>query len=91
MIASFVTTKIASITERARTKSSWRITMKNRSCPAHNHCIDYNCGACETCAIGNLILKLMRKNKRLKDKNDAIQAENEAMKKRIEILLNPDF
>lgn len=65
--------------------------MKNRRCPARVCCIDYNCNACETCATGNLILKLLGKNKRLKAKNDALQEENAKLKERIETLLHPDF
>ena len=91
MIATIAITKDVSITERAKTKSSGRTTMKNRSCPARVCCIDYNCNACETCATGNYILKLKRKIKRLEAKNDDLQAENDELKKRIDTLLHPDF
>ena len=65
--------------------------MKNRSCPNHNCCIDYECGACETCDLGNHILKLKGKIKRLKAEKDALRDENDKLKERIDTLLHPDF
>lgn len=65
--------------------------MKNRKCPAHKCCIDYNCGACETCEIGNYILKLHRKIDRLKKDKEMIEKENKALYERIKTLLHPDF
>lgn len=65
--------------------------MKNRRCPAHNCCIDYNCGACETCEIGNHILKLHRKIDRLKKKNEQLEAEKREAIERLDTLLHPNF
>lgn len=65
--------------------------MKNRRCPAHNCCIDYNCGACETCEIGNYILKLHRKIDRLKKKNEKLEAERREAIERLGIFLHPKF
>lgn len=65
--------------------------MKNRRCPYHNHCLDYECGACEVCDMGNHILKLHRKIDRLKTKNKKLEAENQELKERIDTLLHPNF
>lgn len=43
--------------------------MKNRSCPARHNCRDYDCGICGDCEIGNTILRIYRKIKRLQDEN----------------------
>lgn len=65
--------------------------MKNRKCPHHNHCIDYNCGACETCDLGNYILKLHKKIDRLKKKNEKLEQEKADAINRLGILLHPNF
>ena len=44
--------------------------MKNRKCPSHKHCKDY--GLCETCSIGNEILKLHKRIDRLKKQNEKL-------------------
>ena len=49
--------------------------MKNRRCPNHTCCIDYECGACETCYLGNHILKLHKKIDNLKKKTKWISVE----------------
>ena len=49
--------------------------MKNRRCPNHICCIDYECGACETCYLGNHILKLHKKIDNLKKKIKWISVE----------------
>lgn len=46
--------------------------MKNRRCPNRNCCIDYECGACEVCDLGNHILKLHKRIDRLKKQNETL-------------------
>lgn len=65
--------------------------MKNRRCPNHNHCWDYKSGDCETCDLGNHILKLHKKIDRLKTKNEKLEAENKALNERVDTLLHPNF
>ena len=63
--------------------------MKNKTCPYRKHCHDV--GTCETCDFGRTIESLKNKIKRIKVKNEALQAENEKLKDRIERLTNPNF
>lgn len=65
--------------------------MKNRKCPNHICCIDYECGACETCDLGNHILKLHKKIDRLKKKNEKLEREKSEAINRLGTLLPPDF
>lgn len=39
--------------------------MKNESCPAKHHCIDYHLKRCEGCAVGDKILELSLENEKL--------------------------
>jgi hypothetical protein len=52
--------------------------MKNRKCPNHKHCLDYKCGACETCHLGNEILKLHKRIDRLKKQNETLTIQRNA-------------
>lgn len=63
--------------------------MKNRKCPCHRNCWDY--GDCEHCDIGKAIAGLQKKVDRLKIKNKKLEAENEELKSRLDIILNHDF
>lgn len=59
--------------------------MKNRKCPQHKHCKDY--GLCETCSIGNEILKLHRQIDRLKKQNKWISVDERLPEKSGEVLI----
>lgn len=50
--------------------------MKNRRCPNHKCCWDY--GDCETCDLGNHILKLHKRIDRLKKQNENLTIERNA-------------
>ena len=63
--------------------------MKSKLCPYKNFCHDS--GACEVCDYGKAFEKLNKKIKRLKAKNEALQTENEELKGKISVLLNPNF
>lgn len=63
--------------------------MTNKHCPYKKHCFDK--GSCETCDYGIALDKAHKKVKRLKDKNDALEKENEELKQRIETILHPNF
>lgn len=58
-------------------------------CPTRKHCWDK--GNCETCDFGKAFEGLNSKNKKLKAKVEALEAENEELKERINTLLNPNF
>jgi cell division protein FtsB len=60
-----------------------------KQCPYKNHCHDK--GACETCDFGKKFEKLAKQNKKLKAERDAYKAENEELRKKIEILRHPNF
>lgn len=60
--------------------------MKNRRCPNHKNCIDYECGACETCSLGNEILKLHSRIDKLKKQNKWISVEERLPEKSGEVL-----
>lgn len=63
--------------------------MTNRHCPHKIIC--RNKGSCETCDTGKALDRAYTKIKRLKDKNAALEKENEELKKRIETILHPNF
>ena len=63
--------------------------MKSRICPYRRHCHDS--GSCETCDFGKAFISLTDKLKRLKEKNKALEIENEELREKIEILRNPNF
>lgn len=63
--------------------------MKSKTCPYRNNC--YGVGTCETCEFGRAIESLKNKIKRLKAQNGALRAENEELKGRLEVLMNPNF
>ena len=65
--------------------------MKNKRCPNHNFCIDYECGACEICDLGNHILKLHKRIDSLKKKNKKLEAKNAELAKRLNIIMYPNF
>lgn len=65
--------------------------MKNRKCPMHKHCWDYKDNNCDNCDIGKSISGLHKKVDRLKTENLKLKAENEELKSRIDVLLNPSF
>ena len=65
--------------------------MKNRKCPLHRHCWDYNDNNCQECDIGKSINGLHKRIDRLKTENQKLKAENEELKARIDVLLNPSF
>lgn len=65
--------------------------MRNRRCPSRICCFDYECNACDDCAVGNHILKLHKKIDRLQTKNKKLEDENKALRDRIETLLHPNF
>lgn len=63
--------------------------MKSRICPYRRHCRDS--GTCETCDFGKAFANLSDKIKKLKAKNEALQAENQELKNKIEVLTNPNY
>lgn len=65
--------------------------MKNRKCPMHKHCWDYKDNNCENCDIGKCISGLHKQVDRFKTENLKLKAENEGLRKRIDVLLNPNF
>lgn len=65
--------------------------MKNRKCPIRNHCWDYKDSNCDKCEIGASIDGLHRNIGKLKTENLKLKAENEELKSRIDVLLNPSF
>lgn len=58
-------------------------------CPARRHCWDK--GNCQNCEFGKAYISLSDKNKRLKERNKALEAENKEIKERMETILHPDF
>ena len=63
--------------------------MKSKFCPRRRIC--YGVGTCETCDFEKAFLNLANKIKRLKSKNELLQAENQELKDRLEALTNPNF
>ena len=63
--------------------------MKSKRCPTRKHCFDV--GICETCDFGIILEKDYRKIKRLKAKNEQLEAENAALKAQVETLKHPNF
>lgn len=63
--------------------------MKNRKCPHHKNCWDY--GSCEDCEVGKCVSGLHKRIDRLKTENLKLKAENEELKSRLDVLLNPSF
>ena len=63
--------------------------MKSRICPYRKVCRDS--GTCETCDFEKAFINLSNKIKRLKSKNELLQAENQELKDRLEALTNPNF
>jgi hypothetical protein len=60
-----------------------------KHCPARRHCFDK--GSCESCAFGKAFENLYKKAGRSKAKIKELEAENKALKERLETLLHPDF
>lgn len=46
--------------------------MKNRRCPSHKACLDYDNGNCENCVFGEKIIKLHKRIDRLKKQNETL-------------------
>ena len=63
--------------------------MKSKRCPTRKHCFDI--GSCENCDFGIILEKDYRKIKRLKAKNEQLEAENAALKAQVETLKHPNF
>lgn len=73
----------------AQTAKRKEVTMKSRHCPVRGRCLSK--GLCEKCEFGKAFEGLHGKTKRLKDKNKALEEENNGLKSRIEALTDPDF
>lgn len=52
--------------------------MKNRKCPSHKACLDYDNGNCENCVFGETIIKLHRRIDRLKKQNETLTIQRNA-------------
>ena len=63
--------------------------MKSRVCPCKNYC--RMAGNCEDCDHYKGYEGLANKIRKLKATNKALKEENEALKNRLDILLNPSF
>ena len=63
--------------------------MKNRRCPNRLCCFGYECGGCETCGAGNLILKLHKRIDRLKKQNETLTIQRNAWALTAKALSNP--
>lgn len=63
--------------------------MKSRICPYRRHC--HSSGTCETCDFGKTFISLCEKNKKLKERNKALAEENAELKRKLDILTNPNF
>lgn len=58
-------------------------------CPTKKYCWDK--GDCENCEFCKVINGLAKKNAKLKEKNKALQKENEELKQKLDIMENCDF
>lgn len=63
--------------------------MKNRRCPNRLCCFGYECGSCDTCDVGNLVLKLHKRIDRLKKQNEALTIQRNAFGLAVKNLSNP--
>lgn len=52
--------------------------MKNRKCPSHKACLDYDNGNCENCVFGEKIIKLHKRIDRLKKQNETLTIQRNA-------------
>jgi histone deacetylase complex regulatory component SIN3 len=52
--------------------------MKNRKCPSHKACLDYDNGNCENCVFGETIIKLYKRIDRLKKQNETLTIQRNA-------------
>lgn len=52
--------------------------MKNKKCPYHKECFDYDCDNCENCVFGEAIIKLHKRIDRLKKQNETLIIQRNA-------------
>ena len=52
--------------------------MKNRKCPSHKVCLDYDNGNCENCVFGETIIKLHKRIDRLKKQSETLTIQRNA-------------
>lgn len=52
--------------------------MKNRKCPSHTACLDYDNGNCQNCVFGETIIKLHKRIDRLKKQNETLTIQRNA-------------
>ena len=63
--------------------------MKSKLCPYKRHC--HSSGDCENCDFGKAFDGLQGKIDRLKKENMRLEAENQELRDRIDIITNPNF
>lgn len=52
--------------------------MKNRKCPSHKFCVDYDNGNCQNCVFGEKINKFHKRIERLKKQNETLTIQRNA-------------
>lgn len=65
--------------------------MKHNKCPFKNRCKDYEFGKCDRCKARETDKRKNDKIYKLEAENLKLKAENEELKSRIDVLLNPNF
>lgn len=63
---------------------------KNRQCPYRQHCSN-ECYGENPCDFAVKFDQMQKKINRLTEKNGALEAENKALRDRVETLLHPNF
>lgn len=52
--------------------------MKNRKCPSHKACLDYDNGNCGNCVFGETVIKLYKRIDRLKKQKETLTIQRNA-------------
>ena len=58
--------------------------MKNRKCPSHKVCVDYDNGNCQNCVFGDKIIKLHKQIDRLKKQIENLHASCTELTRKLE-------